>query len=111
MKQLDALCFLLRLERAYDGGFPIIELMRELKPWLDRQRVEQVSNWAAEDGDPDVMALGMRAMDGDGQAIEEALEIWKLWRGEERLERERAISSEGASDRKDPHGRLPHGQF
>lgn len=42
-------------------------------------KIERLGNVAAEDGDPDVLQLAQRALDGDAAAVSEALEVWQLW--------------------------------
>lgn len=50
----------------------------------DEQKIEWVANTAAEEGDPDGMELGMRALEGDEHCRKECLELWTLWKGEQR---------------------------
>ena len=49
---------------------------REFEPLL---RVAELSDWAAEDGDPDVLQLCHRALSGDTTAEQEALDWWRQW--------------------------------
>lgn len=42
-------------------------------------RVEQLANWAAEDGDPDVLAICQLALAGDRAMLDDALEWWPAW--------------------------------
>jgi hypothetical protein len=44
-------------------------------------QIEWVGNHAAEIGDPDVVELAREALDGDDRALTEALEFWRLWKG------------------------------
>ena len=43
------------------------------------ERVEQLANWAAEDGDPDVLGICTMALEGDPRMVEQALDIWPAW--------------------------------
>ena len=45
----------------------------------NRQKVEQLADWAAEDGDPDVLEACSRALLGDTFMEEEALLWWVEW--------------------------------
>lgn len=43
-------------------------------------KIEQLADWAAEDGDPDVVEVCSRALDGDTAMVAEALHWWPAWR-------------------------------
>lgn len=45
----------------------------------DQRKVEQLANWAAEDGDPDVVSICERALQGDVEMMAEALAWWPAW--------------------------------
>lgn len=43
------------------------------------EKIDWVGNTAAEDGDPDVMALAVAVWDGDEHCRAECLAFWDLW--------------------------------
>ena len=47
------------------------------KDVTDREKVEQVGNRAAEEGDPDWMEMAGAALDGDVLCWSQCLEIWE----------------------------------
>lgn len=51
----------------------------------NREKVVQMANWAAEEGDPDVLLTCERALGGDGTAEQEALDWWPAWSTPRRL--------------------------
>ncbi len=42
-------------------------------------RIEQLADWAAEDGDPDVLSVCEMAFAGDVAMWQQALEWWTAW--------------------------------
>jgi hypothetical protein len=46
---------------------------------LERRTVTELADWAAEDGDPDVVEVCKRALEGDVQMLAEALAWWPAW--------------------------------
>jgi hypothetical protein len=46
---------------------------------LERATVSELADWAAEDGDPDVLSVCQRALEGDVEMLAEALAWWPAW--------------------------------
>lgn len=53
--------------------------MTQQEASLAQARIEQLANWAAEDGDPDVLGVCQLALEGDVAMHAEALEWWEEW--------------------------------
>ena len=58
---------------------PVTATARKREVADELLRIEQLANWALEDGDPDVLAVCESAFAGDVAAWREALAWWPAW--------------------------------